>query len=179
MSGNTLLNPEPPPNINLASTVDVKHQTYGPDKCYWIDSVYIIAILVWFLIICYFELYTSRAAIFLWIPFIVFLIGWSNSADLSPEIEEDMFKASYLSVGLVLSLPLMTWMSKDFNGSRQMFTSVIIVTMVLTLLTLIDIWVAKRWLSVYKHGRSCLQTMAVCLFIFALITYYMDKQSFP
>lgn len=153
-----------------------KHeQPYSYCTVYWIRAVYILAIIIWVLLICYFRLYITPAAFVLWLPVIVFAIGLTQMDKVSVEVEKDMFKTSLLSVGLILALPLLGWMSRDYSGDRGHYVSIIILAMVISLLTLIDVWVEKKWLPVYKHYRSCLQTMALTLLIYAVITYYLCR----
>lgn len=152
---------------------------YADHICTGLYAVYIVAIIIWLIIVVYFRLYTVTGAFVLWLPIVVFAIGIANADELTVEVEKDMFKASYLSVGLLLALPLLAWMSKDYNGDKAQFTAVVVLAMVLTLLTLVDIWIPKKWLSVYKHGRSCLQTMAVALLIYALVTYFLARPPGP
>lgn len=152
---------------------------YSPEVRTGLYYVYGIAIIVWIFIVIYFRLYTVGGSIILWIPIIAFLVGLYNINDLTVEVEDEMFKTSYLSVGLLLALPLLTWMNKDYEGDKAQFTCVIVIAMCLTLLTFIDVWVPRGMLSVYKHARSCLQTMTISLLIYALVTYYLSRRPGP
>ncbi|CAH6418733.1 Hypothetical protein POVN_LOCUS454 [uncultured virus] len=155
----------------------LEKRPYGERKAFWVDSIYICAILIWLIFICYFRLYASPGAFVLWLPPILFLIALVNINNLTLEVEADMFKANYLSIGLLVVLPLLAWMSRDYAGDRSHFVTVIMLAMVLTLLSLIDVWVAPRWLTVYKHARSCIQTMAIGLLIYAIVAYCMQRPS--
>lgn len=154
-------------------------QPYSIRKQFWVDCVYIIALLVWVLIICLFRLYRSPGNFVLLIPIVVFLIGIFNTGSIDDEVENTMFKASYLPMGLILSLALLSWMSRDFTGDKTQFVAVILLAMVFTLFTVIDIWIPRGWLAIHKHARSACQTMAVTLFIFAIATYYYQRPGGP
>jgi hypothetical protein len=87
-----------------------------------------------------------------------------------------MFAANFLTIGLLLALPLLNWTSKGYNGCKKTFTLIIILAITFSILSMYDIWVPKKWLSVYKHGRSCLQTLSLTLVIFGLVEYFLCKE---
>lgn len=152
------------------------------EKCAYCDQtiekliiIYIILILFWIFIIVCLDIYHSIESIILLIPVIVFLLGMINLHSITPTIEDEMFKASYLSIGLILALPLVTWMSKDFKGDHSKFICTIIVALSLSLITLIDLWVSREWYCVYKHTKSGLQTMAITLLIYSMFTYLINR----
>jgi len=105
------------------------------------------------------------------------VIGWHNAPKLTVEIEADMFKASYLPVGAIVMIPMLSWISKDYLGDQAQFIKIIITSLCCTLLTLIDFWVPRSQLSVYKHARSGLQTISISLMILALMTYFVNRSS--
>jgi hypothetical protein len=152
-----------------------KHRQYTPHTHFGVCVTYIILLLVWIVCIIWFKLYNSPAWYVLVIPFLAFINAIVTSRDLTYDMEDEMFKASYLSIGLILALPLLAWMNKDFGGDKDHFATVIFLALGFTILTYIDVWVTRRWLSVFKHIRSGLQTMAVTLFLFAIVTYYMKR----
>ena len=152
-----------------------KKGKYTTHTHFGVCVAYIVLLIVWIVSIVWFKLYISPAWYVLLIPFLAFIYAALTSHNLTYDMEDEMFKASYLSIGLILALPLLAWMNKDFTGDKDHFVSVIFLALAFTILTYIDIWVTRRWLSVFKHIRSGLQTMAVTLFLFAIMTYYMKR----
>lgn len=141
-----------------------------------IKILYILAIVFWIGLCLYFKLYTTKGWLILILPLIVFGIAIYNCECLCNELDEYMFKASYLSVGLILTLPLLSWMTKDYNGDINQFISVIILYLTFTLLTLIDVWVPHSSISIFKHLRSVFQTLSITLIIYAMITYFLHRE---
>lgn len=156
-----------------------KQRTYSSDKIKVIQGFYIGAALLWSLIIILLKLYQTGILgwIILIIPYLVFFIGFSHIPAISVEVEEDMFKINYLSLGLIIVLPLLAWINKDYRGDKSRFILIVVVAMILNLLSLLDIWVSREWLSVAKHAKSSLQTMAIVLLSYVLYMYYLGSIS--
>ena len=154
-----------------------KYKEYGRKKTAITQSVYIAASLVWIFILYYLCLYQTDliGLLILFIPILAFAIAYANAGALTIEVEEDMFKANFLSLGLLILLPLLTWIGKDFEGDKSKFVCVIILALIFTMLSLIDIWVRRRWFSIVKHIKSVFQTLALTLIIYSLYSYYAQK----
>ncbi len=160
----------------MGKEVKFKHHYYTEQIIFWIRIIYIIFIVFWSILIWYFRFYRLKASYLLLIPYIVFIIGIANAGVLSTDIEEEMFRANFLSVGLLLALPLLNWTNKDYNGDRRLFSTIIILALVFSILSLFDIWVSKKWLSLSKHIRTCLQTFSLTLIMFGLVEYFLCKE---
>lgn len=147
---------------------------YDEKQLFWVNSIYIFSITMWFVIVWYFRLYTGKAAVFLWIPLVAFFISYSNTNYLNKEVEECMSKANYLSIGVILALHLLVWIGKDLKIDRDKFITVVMIAVLFTMITFIDIWVDPCYIPVFIHFQSSLQTMAISLLIYALATYLLD-----
>ena len=86
-----------------------------------------------------------------------------------------VFQSNYFAFGLLIVVPLLTWLSKDYVGNRQKFINILIAALILAMLGLLDVWVTKKWLSTVKHTKSVLQTMSLILIIYALYIYYLHR----
>lgn len=145
----------------------------GEDDTLFLLQIYYIGIAVfWILVVSYFKLWREKFAFILLIPLIVFFITFLYLENVSPVVEENMSKTNYLSVGIILTFPLLSWMVKEHEGDKKHFITLAIVALILSLVTFIDIWVPENRLSIYRHFRSSFQVMSVCLFIYALVVYY-------
>jgi len=144
-----------------------------------IKIIYILMIILWFIVITYFNFWQLRTFPILLLPFILFIIGIYNSDSLTKECENEMFKISFLSVGVIVVIPLLSWISKDYNGDIKQFIAIIVLAMVSTLLSLIDVWIPPDSMSVYKHVKSSLQVISITLLIFGLITYFIHRPHAP
>lgn len=149
---------------------------YSEEKAAQVRLVYVVALVVWILIVALVKLYTTDVIgwIILAIPPVVFLTGYANSEHLTVEIERENFQANYFAIGLLLILPLLTWANRDYKGDKIRFTKILVLAIIIVMLSLLDVWVRKEYLSVNKHIKSALQTIAISLLIYAFYTYYID-----
>jgi hypothetical protein len=157
-----------------------KTKYYGSRKLKAVQSVYIFSSLFWILLIYLLKLYQTDffGILILLIPLVIFTISFINSSNINEEVENNLYKANYLSIGLIIVLPLLTWFTNDYKGDTQKrikFISIIIVALTLTLFSLVDIWISKKWYPVVKHVKSVFQTMSITLIIFALYMYYVER----
>jgi hypothetical protein len=140
---------------------------------------YIIGIILWILLVIFFCISSIKinalGYVILFIPIVIFAIGAYNSNKITYDVEDSVFNADYLSLGLIITLPLLAWVSKDYPGDRTWLITIAILAIVLSLFSMIDIWVTRRWMSVVKHSKSILQTMSLILIIYALYVYYLSK----
>lgn len=120
-----------------------------------------------------------RDTLFAWIamfPLIVFTIAFASAENLETETEQTLMKYNTLTLGLVIVLPLLTWISDRFSGKgiqRKQYVGILITALVFGMLALVDVWVPQRWMSLETHIRSTLQTMALGLLIIALYLFYL------
>ena len=150
---------------------------YSQETVEQIQLVYIIFLVIWILIVALFGLYKSDLVgwVILSIPPIIFLAGYANSYYLCEDVEKENFQSNYFAIGLLLILPLLTWVNTDYKGDRKKFTRILVLAIIIVMLSLLDVWVRKEYLSVCKHVKSTLQTIALVLLIFAFYTYYIEN----
>jgi hypothetical protein len=142
------------------------------DTVFILQMYYIFISLLWLLIISYFNLWDEKLSFILFLPLVAFFFTFLYLEHISVYVEESMLQSNYLSLGLILALPMLSWMLKEYNGNRKHFITVIVLALVLSLLTFVDIWVPENRISVYRHIRSSFQVMSVSLFIYALCAFY-------
>lgn len=144
-----------------------------------IKCVYFVALVSWIILALSLGLIIPNWIILLilMIPVIVFIIALYNLPRLSCQVEREMFKTNYLNLSLLVVLPILIWMNKDYNGDRAMFIRIIVVAMALTFISIIDIWVPMSRVSIVNHFKSSLHTMSVTLLIYAFYIYHEQRTS--
>lgn len=164
-------------HANCPTCCKHRHELYDPLRVSRVRWVYIISILIWILIVAFFGFYCSYglAILILLLPLVLFGVGFYNASTLDRAAEESMLRVNCLSVGLLIVLPLLAWMTRGYNGDRKHFLSLIVVAIILSMLSMFDVWVGVGWQSVVIHIKSCLQTMALTLLIYALFIYYVSS----
>jgi hypothetical protein len=154
-----------------------KYARYTPGKALSIQITYIIGVLFWIFLVYMTGLYQTNllGLLILSIPIFVFGFGFISARHLTVEVEECLFSANSLSIGLVILLPLLTELDKAYNRNRQLVTRSIILAVVLAMFSLIDVYVQPKYLSISKHVKSILQTLALTLLVYALYMYYSGR----
>ena len=154
-----------------------RHKCYGRRKTLYVQLIYLYAVVFWLFLVFYLQAYRvdQIGGLILFIPIFTFGIGFLNASALTVEVEEDMFKANFLSIGLLIVLPLLTWMNRDYTGDRKKFIAILIGAIIFTMLSLVDIWVRKKWVTLVKHLKSVFQTFSLTLLILGLYLYYSNR----
>lgn len=145
---------------------------------YFTRSVYLIFALIWILLCIANKFYESAAAYVLFIPLIIFLMGFMNAdCTCDNEVESDVFAVSFISIGILLSIPLLTLFNK--NNDNILLNHVIFLAMISVLLSYYHIWVGYHQRHVCKAIRSCLETFSITLYIFAILIFFMSDTKIP
>lgn len=154
-----------------------KTKIYSKGRTRGVRIVYALAILLWLFCIWALELYdtTWLGYLILALPILLFVIGMINACSLTVEVEETIFSFSYLSISLLIVFPLLAWIAKDYVQDKEKLIQIMIIAVVFALLSLFDIWVRPKWLTVVRHLKSIFQTLALTLLIFALYAYYLGR----
>lgn len=138
----------------------------------YITSVFTIFMIVWTFVITYNKFFLLSLWPILLIPYGLFGLGIINAGDIADdEIEENVFSTTFVTMGLVISLPLLTMINKDKQNKE--LTHIIFLGMIFTLFSYFHLWVDKPQRHVCKIIRSCLETIAVDLYILALTIFFI------
>lgn len=155
----------------------------------YIRYAFLIFMIIWTFIISINRFYNYAAFPVLLIPYGAFGLGIINSDIIADDrIEDGVFSATFITMGLVISLPLLSYINGRILGidpekttnnivdEKKKKTSselnhIIFLAMISTLLSYIHIWVDENQQHVCKIIRSCLETIAVTLYIFVLVIF--------
>lgn len=152
-----------------------------------IGWTFIIFSIIWTFMIAINRFYGTAAWPILLIPYAMMGIGFLNKDKISDDkVEEGVFSATFISMGLVISLPLLTLFTNKILGSQDeksndprktaicsQLNHIIFLAMIMILLSYVHIWVDESMRHVCKIIRSCFETIAVTLYIFALTIFFM------
>lgn len=160
-----------------------KEQSF--DVGLYIRYVFFFFMIVWTFIVTVNKFYFSAAFPILLIPYASFGLGFINSDAIADDnIEEGVFSATFITMGLVISLPLLSYINNKILGdSKEVcekkskksseLNHIIFLAMIATLFSYIHIWVDQSGRHVCKIIRSCFETIAVTLYIFALVIFFI------
>ena len=146
---------------------------YDPNTIFYLQMMYIIAILIWVIIIVILKLYETDIVgwIILLIPFLVFTICFASLWGVDIEVENFMLQGNFLYFGYIIIALIIGWTGgiKD----TKLF-HLIGLGLILLMISIIDVWVDKKKLVYVKHFESISQTLAAVIFIFTLYYYYFQ-----
>lgn len=146
----------------------------------YIYIVYIISIIVWTIIIFFFGIPYYTYGFLFWIlillPYIIFIIAILSANTITKHVEDFAFNANILTLGMIVSLPLLNWLIDHYNGDKKKFVQMISLAIIFSMLTLIDVWINVKYLCLLKHIKSSLQTIAIMLMTIAIYIYFVHMQ---
>ena len=171
-----------------------------------IKSMFLLFSLLWIIIVCINNFYDSVASYILLIPFIIFAFGFFNAdRTCELEVEQDVFSVTFISIGILVSMPLLGIFEKNIipkdepksneteedvlkrekrKQHREVFNKkfyrIIFIAMICVLLIYYQFWIPLHQRHIYKAIRSCLETYAITLYIYAIAyfcydIYYIDN----
>lgn len=139
---------------------------------------YIVAGAFWLLILWLLGLINVDKAlnpVFILLPIALFAISFFSQGHITTAVENFVFRANILTLGVVFAMPLINWLSRD-DPDRYVFMQIMAVAIILSVATLLDVWCEERYLPVVKHVKSSLQTMAISLIIYGCYIYFTSPQ---
>ena len=138
----------------------------------YIRCVFLIFMIIWTFVIAYNKFFLLDAWPILTLPYGLFGLGILNSDDIADdEIEENVFSTTFVTMGLIISLPLLTMINKDKQNKE--LSHIVYLGMIFTLFSYFHFWVDKEERHVCKIMRSCLETIAVTLYILTLTIFFI------
>lgn len=144
------------------------------ETVYYIKTVFLVFSLIWSILIVSNKFYNNSACWVLVLPYIIFLLGFINAEDVADDkISEDVFSTSFVGIGIIVSLPLLTLFNKDKTDVE--LNHVIFMGLISILLSYFHIWCDYSRRHVVKSIRSCLETFAIDLYIFAILIFFLQK----
>lgn len=150
-----------------------KRTTYCRKTVVNIQITYIIAAVIWIVLIFVFGLYKADIVgwIILAIPLVVFAVNYVNLTCITQEIEGEMLKGNFLSFAFLITVILINW-SKIEDKSK--YFRILLLALIFLMLSLVDIWVKPENMPLMRHIRTIFHTASLTLLVFALYLYYAD-----
>lgn len=112
-------------------------------------------------------------AMIICLPLVIISFNLYNMDKIGPDEELLVFNMNYLTIGLIIVVPLLTWIYDKSKANNQLVTA-LMVCIALILLSVLDVWVTKEYLSIVKHARSVIQTLAIFLLVYVVFLFYVS-----
>jgi len=156
--------------------VSKEHRTYGVNKTRRIQITYLIAVIIWVLICVLFGLHQTDffGIIILTIPIGIFFINFINAPYLTVNTETTLHCINYISIGLIIIVPLITLTrnSSSYRGNRDKVIMVVVLAMIFAILSVLNVWVRPKWVSIVRHIHSVFRTYTLTLLLYAVYIFY-------
>lgn len=156
---------------------DRKNQLYDETIQQNLKYSYYLAIVIWLTIVFYFSLLEADLFIvlILFIPAGVYTLSLWNLNVITIETEEKLFALSYLTTGVIILIPLLTWCHDRFEHEQKVMDAMVL-SVILAVMSLIDIWVPVKYISYIKHVRSMFQIASLTLIIYILYYIFLKRK---
>jgi hypothetical protein len=145
---------------------------YSDDKIFIVKCLNIIFMLIWTMIIIFFGLYQTKGFFILWLPYILFGISFFNSDSFTNEVCNTTLQNTFITIGLIMCIPLLTFLEKS-DKIKHDIKELLIVAIICILFTYLHVWLPVDDIYIWKHIKSFFETIAVVLFMYVLIMYYL------
>ena len=136
-----------------------------------IKFTYIIMILVWTLLIFYYQLYFILAAIVLVFPYIIFGLAFATADSHVLNGEYNSNRETYITIVFVLAISFTACVEKMYENGIKNIWSLMFIILILATLSLIPIWTNKMGECIWKHCRTSFEVMAFTLLIYIFLSY--------
>lgn len=164
-----------PPSHKHKSNNSDDDRRYDCNITFYIKIVYIVAVLIWIFLIFGLGLWQDDifVMLILLLPPVVYLINFISLGKFSCCMEEEMFKSNFLSFAFLVAIILINWNSPIGSHDKVEFFKILIVAFIFLMISLVDLWVPKKEMSIVKHIKTSLQTASLSLLALALYLYYI------
>ena len=145
---------------------------YTPEQISQLRGIYLAFVIFWLILIIYLQLYKEDSIVLglMCIPIILFIYTYSTLDQVEREIENQIFQANYLSISLLVVLPLFFNLTRatKFTGPLKL----VIIAIIFILLGLVDMWLPIKLVPFARHFKSCLETIGLLLLVIAVYMFY-------
>lgn len=150
---------------------------YTKQQVAQLRAIYLAFVLFWIILIIYLELYKEDSIVLglMCIPILIFIYEYLTVEEVEREIEDQVFVANYLSISLLVVLPLFFNLTKVVRFMKPL--KLVIIAVIFILLGLIDIWVPRKLVPFARHFKACLETVGLILLIIAVYLIYQRLYS--
>jgi hypothetical protein len=144
---------------------------YSDEIIHQVQLLYVIGIVIWLVLIFILDLYLTDmiGATILLIPIVYLLISMLDFERCSPELESELFQYDILAYGVVIVTIFITFKYPEYSA---FFYKLIFAGILLVGLTMLDLWVPREELIIYKHIKTILEIFSVTIFIYIFYTFY-------
>lgn len=146
-------------------------ERYDEDTTFKVQSLYLIAIVLWIILIYILDLYKTDfiGLLILSIPIILFLISYYYFPNCDKGIGNDFYQSDIVTFGVVI---ISVFLSSRYEHYSGYFSKLIFIGIFLMGLSMIDVCTSNSNRVIITHIKNILQTGATAIFIYLFYTLY-------
>lgn len=160
---------------NSSSTEEKGNCCYEKKQTQLIENIYIFSILFWIVLIIVIGIFPGCSFLELFIlliPILVFLVCYNSAKFVTTDVENFVTTGLLSFVLILVVVPILTLVGKRFPNDI-LFLRLGVLAITFGVLSLLDVWVSVKYISIIKHVRSILRTFAITLVVFILLRYFI------
>lgn len=141
--------------------------------------LYAMAICLWVVILngCGISRKISTISLsIMFFPIALMILAMANLHKITKTIEEYNSKANYISLGLIVAIPLLSWIKTQKETENRAYekTSMVLFVM-LIMITPMDVWVSEKDQAYVVHIKSICQIFVLAILVSMLLNYFDDR----
>lgn len=147
---------------------------YSPRSASTIRIIYLIAIVIWFLVVYWGGFYKSgiMANFILLFPVLVFGLAYHHVNNHTTDIIHRMLKGNIVSFLFLTVSLLVNWFK---IGDKKKVYKAMMIAIIFIMISLVDYWIPKKDLVFLIHIKTISQTLAIVMLTYALYIRYSDN----
>lgn len=148
--------------------------TYTASQVFYIRALYVLGVLAWLFVIYVLSIlnYDWFIVLLAIIPIVIFAWTWYIVPTFIREYEDNVFQVNYLSITLLVVIPLFFNLSKMKHDNCAL--RIVIIGVFFVVLSVIDVWTHPDNISVMKHFKSIVETIGIFLLLIAIYIYFRE-----
>jgi hypothetical protein len=159
------------------------HQTYLPEK-YSNDEqntlrlIYLTAIVLWIVVAFFlFKLLHVGTLLLMCIPILLFGLTIKNLDQLDEDCQGYLGHTDHMNFWLFAAFPILSWVNDRYNGDSGKFYTIITTGIVISIISLFDFWIPKKYEKYMKHIRSILNTCSLTLLLVSICMMFLEHHN--
>lgn len=154
--------------------MDVRPNRYTQKTLRQLRIFYTLAIAIWTLVCFQLGMFYHGflGILIVMLPVFIAVVALVMLPTMNPNLESEIYKANFLSLGLIVAISLFVLLEKNYLGERRTFAIIVLLAVVCSLLSLVYFWVSPTYLSLTMHAKSFFQTASATLLMYAIFLYF-------
>jgi hypothetical protein len=164
-------------NNNYNSSIYLPEKYNSSEKSH-IKLIYIVAIVLWIIVAFFlFNLLHVGTLIIMCIPILLFGLTIKNLDELDDTCEGYLGHTDNMNFWLFAAFPILSWVNDRYNGDSSKFYTIITVGIFISIVSLFDFWIPKKYEKYMKHIRSILNTCSLTLLLVSICMMFLEHHN--